>query len=409
MDRDEGARLGEPSLPPGPGPFALSRLGRPDVPAPRVGRPCLVPLHVLPARPRRLGALLVEEARALRLPFELSLRSAMPLTLRQRRESPTNDEGPLSGPFVDECFGGDLLSHPVSGAVPSALEGLTSGFGMGPGVSPPLWPPKRSSRGGGKNSKRSPQVNHHGNDRGCEPPEDPELDSEREQKPSPRPISTGRLNTLPCLHLRPIYLVVSEGPYSMKDGRPHLGASFALRCFQRLSLPYVANQPCRWRDNWHTRGTSAPVLSYWGQLPSSLLRPRRIGTDTSVTTDRVWPSRRPGHFCLALHVAMQVGPYLHRLFSPPGDTRGEAVSGVWSLRILDASIRWILRYLPPPFMEQARSRRDRNPSELRCFPSAIARMMQANVRKSCCLLLRRGCDSKKGTIFVNRSIRFRTT
>src|SRR6266567_1738205 len=36
------------------------------------------------------------------------------------------------------CLGGDLLSHPVSRAVPSALEGLTSGFGMGPGVSPPL-------------------------------------------------------------------------------------------------------------------------------------------------------------------------------------------------------------------------------------------------------------------------------
>jgi len=113
----------------------------------------------------------------------------------------------------------------------------------------------------------------------------PELDSEREQRSSPRPISTGRLNTLPCVHLRPIYLVVFEGPYSSRDGKPHLGASFALRCFQRLSLPYVANQPCRWRDNWHTRGTSAPVLSYWGQLPSSFLRPRRIGTDTSVTTE----------------------------------------------------------------------------------------------------------------------------
>ena len=41
-----------------------------------------------------------------------------------------------------------------------------------------------------------------------------ELDSERERsKSSPRPISTGRLNTLPCLHLRPIDLVVCEGPY----------------------------------------------------------------------------------------------------------------------------------------------------------------------------------------------------
>jgi len=24
----------------------------------------------------------------------------------------------------------------------------------------------------------------------------------------------------------------------------------------------VANQPCPWRDNWHTRGSSVPVLSY---------------------------------------------------------------------------------------------------------------------------------------------------
>jgi hypothetical protein len=47
-----------------------------------------------------------------------------------------------------------------------------------------------------------------------------ELQSEHEHTnnrtrriPSPRPISTGRLNTLPCLHLRPINLVVYQGPY----------------------------------------------------------------------------------------------------------------------------------------------------------------------------------------------------
>src|SRR5690349_4731350 len=47
-----------------------------------------------------------------------------------------------------------------------------------------------------------------------------------------------------------------------RGGRPHLKASFPLRCFQRLSLPNVANQPCTWRYNWHTRGSSVPVLSY---------------------------------------------------------------------------------------------------------------------------------------------------
>ena len=42
------------------------------------------------------------------------------------------------------------------------------------------------------------------------------LQSEHEQRrkiPSPRPISTGRLNTSPCVHLRPINLVVYQGPY----------------------------------------------------------------------------------------------------------------------------------------------------------------------------------------------------
>jgi hypothetical protein len=48
---------------------------------------------------------------------------------------------------------------------------------------------------------------------GCEPGAAPELESEREQESSPRPISTGQLNTLPCFHFRPIDLVVYEGPY----------------------------------------------------------------------------------------------------------------------------------------------------------------------------------------------------
>src|SRR3712207_407095 len=53
-----------------------------------------------------------------------------------------------------------------------------------------------------------------------------------------------------------------RGPYPSRGERPHLEASFPLRCFQRLSLPNVANQQCTWRYNWHTRGSSVPVLSY---------------------------------------------------------------------------------------------------------------------------------------------------
>ena len=79
---------------------------------------------------------------------------------------------------------------------------------------------------------------------------------------SPRVISTGQLNMLPCVHLRPIDDVVYIDPYPIKGGRTNLRGSFTLRCFQRLSRPYLATQLCRWHDNWCTRGTSIPVLSY---------------------------------------------------------------------------------------------------------------------------------------------------
>ena len=79
---------------------------------------------------------------------------------------------------------------------------------------------------------------------------------------SPRAISTGQLHTLLCFHLLPINQVVFLGPYSTKDERSHLRGCFTLRCLQRLSRPYIATQLCRWHDNWCTRGTSIPVLSY---------------------------------------------------------------------------------------------------------------------------------------------------
>ena len=78
-----------------------------------------------------------------------------------------------------------------------------------------------------------------------------------------RPVSTGQLHPLRGFHFRPINPVVWLGALPGRaGGRPGLEAGFPLRCFQRLSLPDVANQPCPWRDNWHTRGPSVPVLSY---------------------------------------------------------------------------------------------------------------------------------------------------
>ena len=44
-------------------------------------------------------------------------------------------------------------------------------------------------------------------------------------------------------------------------------------------------------DNPYTGGPSTPVLSYWGQPPSILLRPRRIGTELS--HDVLNPARVP--------------------------------------------------------------------------------------------------------------------
>ena len=78
--------------------------------------------------------------------------------------------------------------------LPSALAGLTAVFGMGTGVTPPPWPP------------RSFVVE-------VWLPENSIASTCDFVNPSPRPISTGRLNTLLCVHLRPINVVVYHGPY----------------------------------------------------------------------------------------------------------------------------------------------------------------------------------------------------
>ena len=73
-----------------------------------------------------------------------------------------------------------------------------------------------------------------------------------------RAISTGKLNALPRLHIRPIDVVVFHGP----SGRPGFEAGFPLRCLQRLSIPYIATLHRGWRHDRSTRGTFTPVLSY---------------------------------------------------------------------------------------------------------------------------------------------------
>src|ERR671938_649961 len=101
---------------------------------------------------------------------------------------------------------------------------------------------------------------------------------------SPRPIGTAQLHPLPGVHLRPMLPGGLPGALlPLGDGTSHLGGGFALRCCQRFSLPGVATGQCPGRDNPHTSGPSAPVLSYWGRRPARLLTPT---TDRDRTVSR---------------------------------------------------------------------------------------------------------------------------
>ena len=78
-----------------------------------------------------------------------------------------------------------------------------------------------------------------------------------------RAISSARLKRLPSVHLRPINLVVSQGPSgTLRSRSVHLGKSFPLRCFQRLSPRDIATGRCPWRNSPYTSGRFVSVLSY---------------------------------------------------------------------------------------------------------------------------------------------------
>jgi hypothetical protein len=166
--------------------------------------------------------------------------------------------------------------------VPSALGSLTAEFGMGSGTGSPLEPPGRrktddggwmtdvrqrmsddrcrrteSDSGSSRTSAKQADLFH-----SFQSSDIRRLTSEwvlrNENDQANRAISTGKLNALLRLHLRPINVVVYHG----SQGRTRFEVGFPLRCFQRLSRPYIAMQHCGWRHNCSTRGTSNPVLSY---------------------------------------------------------------------------------------------------------------------------------------------------
>ena len=168
-------------------------------------------------------------------------------------------------PLDDVCCGGVLLSHNLAVAVPLALPGLASRFGMEAGRFPGAMTTTRLV------FNTSPPFGGVWVDRG---------------------LYSGCGCFVACLVVHPHVLcglLFSVGPLVPVGSRAprgastsglstrssggglsphrgawksHLEAGFPLRCFQRLSLPNVANQPCTWRYNWHTRGSSIPVLSY---------------------------------------------------------------------------------------------------------------------------------------------------
>lgn len=91
-------------------------------------------------------------------------------------------------------------------------------------------------------------------------------------------ISTSRLHTLRCFHVWPINPIVFRGPQM----KPHLKTGFPLRCFQRLSLPYVANQRCP----GGTTGTLEVRPSRSSRTRDSLLQVSTRAADRDRTVSR---------------------------------------------------------------------------------------------------------------------------
>ena len=221
-----------------------------------------------------------------------------------------------------EC-GGVLLSHTLSSAVPSPRPGLSFRVRKGTGrltwamtTAKPIQRPTTRIGRQNRNHATIPIVAVREPDNGreqkrftgivivttrkqCSLPSNernhhrtrPDPASGSESVPR-SPVSTGRLHPSRGFHLRPIEHVFHMRATGTEVPRnPNLGAGFPLRCFQRLSLPNVANRPCRWRDNRHTRGPSTQVLSYYGQASSGFQRAQRI--ETKLSHDVLNPARVP--------------------------------------------------------------------------------------------------------------------
>ena len=220
---------------------------------------------------------------------------------------------PRPGVLVVWC-GGVLLSHTLSGAVPSPCQVLASGFGMGPGVSPGPWPPQiLGYRPGNRGFPPACGGSGTGQWTRCVL-----LLTDRARVRTVLPVRLRGALPGPAPHTlagvwmwvasRPLVPVGSTPRGASTSGlsttcsawglqrlgaawNPYLGEGFPLRCFQRLSLPNVANRPRHWRDDRHTRGSSTQVLSYYGQASPGFQRAQRI--ETKLSHDVLNPARVP--------------------------------------------------------------------------------------------------------------------
>ena len=151
-------------------------------------------------------------------------------------------------------------------------------FGMGTGVAPPLWSPGNiyiatlyvvhAAAGKTGGSPASGSDTEPGRGRlhrgiysaslsGCGR-------MNKKYGQASREISTGQLNTLPHLHCQPINQIISlvSSVFSKNKGYLILRGASRLDAFS--SYPFRTWLPSTypWQDNWYTRGSSIPVLSY---------------------------------------------------------------------------------------------------------------------------------------------------
>ncbi len=141
------------------------------------------------------------------------------------------------GGHLSEKSGGVLLSQGVYPQVPSALTSLTSVFEMGTGVASSLSPPET-----GCVPQRGTAILNI-----CVEVALEKSIASTSKYPSPRPISTGLLNALLHLHIRPINVVVYHRPYPVNPvGEP---------IFERVSrLDAFSGYPFRRSPTSHAPG-----------------------------------------------------------------------------------------------------------------------------------------------------------